>query len=476
MTDAFYLAFSVATFGYLVLLAALRQGAIPKLTEVMSVTSRDTFSDGCSELLTATLVAATAISVVVTAVMLALIPIAATGSRHLISLTREYLIELAPYAVSGAIAGALAAILAVTGMFALPALLVGCEAILRAVLVLLVPGLGVQALVLGTLAGNLVNVVILWHLAKRQGVALRIVGFRASPLVRAVLALAAPLAIGQTVLQLNPLIDRTAAAGLGSGNVTAFELGWRLYGAPVSLLAAILIAPLAATWSAQLASAGWAAVRRSYARVVTVLIMFVPPLAVAGFLVRHDIVAFVYRSHAYTAVSVSRTAGVLGFLFFSLTPEVLIVPLATIFVIRGDSVFPMKVALANALLNAGLDFALRGPLGITGIAASTAVTYGLLCALYFFEAHRRWGSLGLRPALRPAVVSGGSCVAIVACCLPLFGVNHLGRSPAEQLGATALVIAIAVVIHGVFLSVGRVVDVAGLARRFPSSPVLITKR
>jgi putative peptidoglycan lipid II flippase len=473
-TDAYYLAFSVAAFGYLVLLAAVRQGAIPKLTEVMQENPAESLSLGCSELLSATLVTATVISLVVTGIMLAVIPAAAP--KHLVGPTRQYLVELVPYAVSGAMQGTLAAILAVRGMFALPALLVGSEALLKGLLVLLVPGLGAQALVLGSLVGNLAAVMVLWQLVRRKGILLRFVGFRLSPLVRRVLAIAGPLAVGQTVLQVNPLIDRTAAAGLGSGNVTAFELGMRLYGAPAGLVAAILIAPLAATWSAQLASDGWPAVRRSYSRIVAVVTIIVPPLAVTGVLVRHDVVAFVYQSHAYTALAVSRTADVFGLLLFCLTPAVLFVPLATIFVIRGDSIFPMKIAIANAVLNASLDVALRVPFGIEGIAASTALTYGILCAVYFVAAHRRWGSLGLRTVIRPAAVSGASCIAIVACCVPLFGLSHLGNSRAEQLRVAVVVLAIALIIHGLFLTIGRVVDVTRLGLKPTWRPMLMIKR
>jgi putative peptidoglycan lipid II flippase len=476
MTDAYFLAFSVATFGYLVLLAALRQGAIPKLTELTQGNGGDSFSLGCSELLSATLVTATLISVIVTAIMLAVIPAAAAGPKHLVGLTRQYLVELAPYAVSGAVEGTLAAILAVRGTFALPALLVGSEAVLKGLLVLLVPGLGAQALVLGSLVGNLATVLALWQLVRRRGISLRFVGFRLSPLVRSVLVLAGPLAVGQTVLQLNPLIDRTAAAGLGPGNVTAFELGMRLYGAPAGLVAAILISPLAATWSAQLSTDGWPAVRMSYSRVIAAVTIIVPPLAVSGFLVRHDIVAFVYQSHAYTAVAVSRTADVLGLLFFCLTPAVFFVPLATIFVIRGDSIFPMKVALANAVLNASLDWALRVPFGIAGIAASTAITYAILCAVYFFEAHRRWGSLGLRSVLRPAAVSAASCLAIVTCCVPLVGLSHLGHSRTQQITAAGLVVALALIIHGLFLTIGRVVDIPGLVFKPAQRQMVMTKR
>ncbi len=97
-----------------------------------------------------------------------------------------------------------------------------------------------------------------------------------------------------------------------------------------------------------------------------------------------------------------------------------------------------------------------------------------LCRV-LFEAHRRWGSLGLRTALRPGAVSGASCVAIVACCVPLFGLSHLGHSRAEQIAAAALVLTIAFIIHGLFLTIGRVVDITALVK--PAwRPMLMTKR
>jgi putative peptidoglycan lipid II flippase len=451
-------------------------GAIPMLTGVSQRESARTLSTACSELITATIVAATLLCMVGTGIMLLILPALAGGSPHLLVLTRQYMIELSPYAVSGAVLGALTAILAVKGMFAIPALMLGSEAVLKVALVLLFPQLGAQALVIGSLAGNLLAVLVLWELVRRRGIELRLAGFWASPMVRGVIKLTGPLLVAHTVLQFNPLIDRATAAALGAGNVTAVEFGARLYGAATTLLATTLVAPLATTWSARLATDGWAPVWRSFSRVVVAVVLLVPPLAIAGFLVRRDLIALIYQSHAYSGVAVSRTADVFGLLLLGLAAEILIVPLATLFVIRGDSVFPMKIALANVVLNTVLDLALRGPYGVGGIAASTALTYTILCAAYFMEAHRRWGSIDLRIVCRPMAVSSASCISIVASYVALVGLGHFGHSRGQELAVAVLVFAIATAIHAVSLVFGRVAGSGTFRGDLSRSPLTLLRR
>jgi peptidoglycan biosynthesis protein MviN/MurJ (putative lipid II flippase) len=271
--------------------------------------------------------------------------------------------------------------------------------------------------------------------------------------------------VGATVLQFNPLIDRTMAASLGSGNITSLELGVRLFFVPAALLGAILISPLSATWAAALDREGWEPVGRSFSQVVRVVVIFVPPLAIAGFLVRHDLVSLIYSSHAYTPLAVSRTADVLGVLLFGLVPEILFVPLSALFVIHGDTVFPMKVALANFTLNTVLDIALRGPLGVTGIALSTTLTYFVLLAAYFWEAERRWKPLYLRSAARPLAVSAVSGSVLFVSCAMVYGLSHQGHSRGAQLAVVAVVVALAGLIHSGLALLSGLADEVGIPTR-----------
>ena len=448
-TDAYYLALSVPVVVYTVLMAAIRLGGIPGLTGVAHTNDRRGLQRAASELLSGTFVAAALLSVLLTLVMMVVLPAAAGGPARLQTLTREYLVELSPYAVTGAMLGGMGAVLAVRASYVPAILVLAFEPVTKSLLVLLFRHqLGVQALVIGNLAGNFLAVLVLWVVLVRHRVLVRPCAFWSSKLVRGVFALSAPLVLSQCLLQLNPLIDRTTAAAVGPGSVTVFELGVRLFTAPMALLAGTLIAPLAASWSSRFQAEGWQSVTDSFGRGITAVVTIVPPLVVAGLIARHDLVQFAYSSHAYTPQSVDRTANVLGALLVGMVAQIMIVPLSTLFVIRGDTIFPLKVGIANCVLNAVLDLALRGPLGVAGIAASTAITMIVLCGVYIREACKRWGPLGFAHARRSALRSGISCTLIAGLCLLVQHILPAGHSRLGALAATTALGAVALLVQG----------------------------
>src|SRR5207248_2169590 len=116
-------------------------------------------------------------------------------------------------------------------------------------------------------------------------------------------------------------------------------------------------------------------------RALHAVILAVPPLVAAGVLARDHVISLLYQGGAYTDHSLHLTAEVFGMLVLGLPAQVLVVVLSTLFIVRHDSVFPMKIALANVALNVGLNFALRPALGISGIALSTTLTFTILAAI-----------------------------------------------------------------------------------------------
>jgi putative peptidoglycan lipid II flippase len=456
-TDAYYLALSVPLVAYAVLLAAIRLGGVPVLTDVSHACSPDELATASSELVSGTLVAASLLTAVITAVMLLVLPAAAGAGPKLSELMRWFMLELSPYAVTGALVGVLGAILAVRGHFVAPMLVLGLEPIAKSVLLLLFSHqLGAQALVIGNVSGNMIAVAVLWWLTVRGGPRLSLVRFRHSTVVRRVFKLSLPLVISQAVLQLNPLIDRTTAAPLGRGSVTVFELGSRVFAAPTTLIGVVLITPLVASWSARFAEEGWPTVVASFGRGVRAILAMVPPAIAVGFLLRTNLVKIAYGSHRYGPSAVSRTADVLGALLFGMPAQLLIVALSTMFVVRGNTIVPMIIGIANCIINAAFDLALRGPLGVAGIALSTSVTLTILCVAYAEEARRRWGMFDLKGLGRPALASGISCLVI---CLAVVLLVHPGGAPATRLGDGLFVAAIlagAFALHAGVLVVARV--------------------
>jgi putative peptidoglycan lipid II flippase len=467
VTDAYYLALSVPGLVYGALLAAVQLGGIPVLTQAYA-RRREEFVTGSNELVSATLASATVLTIALTGIMILLLPAVAGGSGELQAQTRKFAVELAPYAVTGAMIGALGSVLGVRGRFIPTTLVLGIEPLLKSILVLLFHRqLGAQALVIGNVVGNLAAVVILWRIVLGDGIPLRLGPFRSSPVVRALFKLSAPLVVSQSVLQFNPVIDRAAAAALGAGSVTVLELGFRLFNAPTTILGGVIIAPLAAKWSALLAEEGWDAVVRSFSRVVVGVVIALPPLVVVGFLLRHEVVDVVYTSHAFTPSAASKTGDVVGMFLLGLIPQVVIIPLATLFVIRGETIFPMKVGIANFVINAVLDVIMRQPFGVAGIALSTTLTLTVLCAAYIRQAHRRWGSLGLGTAIGPLKASVASCLCIYAAGTFILSLASPQGNRVETLGIAVAMAVIALVIHAAIMIVTGTVARAGLSVAIP---------
>jgi putative peptidoglycan lipid II flippase len=254
---------------------------------------------------------------------------------------------------------------------------------------------------------------------RHTGVDLRIAGFLRSRFVIHVLGFAAPLLIAQSVLQVNPIVDRTMAAALRTSSVTVLDLAVGMSSVPVALVASSLIGPIAATWASRYAEAGWPALRNSYARAARGLLFAVPPLVVLGFLLRRQLVIVTYEWGAFTSGAASRTALCFGMFLLGLPAQAFVVLLSTLFVIRGDSRLPMKIAFANVGLNLALNFPLRHLFGVAGLALSTTLTYSILCGIYVSAARHRFGPLGAfrREDLTPALIASGIVALTVASFL-----------------------------------------------------------
>lgn len=444
-TDAYYLALSVPVLTYATLLGATSQTAIPTLTDVDD--HAEGFTRAASELVTIVVAAAVVLTLAVTVAAALALPVLVGGSAHLTGLTRIMTFELAPYAVGGATVGVLTAVLAVRGRYAAAIAVGGCEPLAKVVLVVLLGhAIGAQALVAGSLIGSAVSACALWAVLRRAGVAVSLLRRPGTEMARRMAKLGVPMIAASSVLQVNPLIDRVAASGLAHGSVTVMELGYRVFAAPIALISTLLANPLTVTWAARRAEHGWTVLSRSVTRGVTALTILLPPVLVVGIVLRTHVVGLLYSGGAYTHHDIEQTGAVVGMLLVGCPAQLLISLLATLFLVQLDTVFPMKVAFANVVLNAVLDIALRGPLRTAGIALSTTVTMTILAAVYVAGARARWGRFDLTPLRRPLALAIPSSALIAGSSLLIR--HGFGAAPgrpanlAMLTGATAAGVAI----------------------------------
>jgi putative peptidoglycan lipid II flippase len=407
-TDGYLIGFSVPVFVYGVLLTAIRSGAIPGLVEEASAGA--SAARAADELVAASLAASAVLGVLVTGIAFAAVPLFLPSDAHLLSVTRLTIVELSPLTVLGAMTGVLAALLAVQQSFAPAVAVMVFDPLFRVVLIALWGStLGIQTVILGNLLGSAVAVVVLWMLVRRSGIPLKLVRPRASPFVRSVTGVSAPLMISASVLQINPAVDRAMAGSLKPGSVTGLELGLRLV--PTGLFVALLVSPLAATWSARKVHEGIPALRASLYRALATALLVVLPLTVVGCILRDQLVTLAFHGGAYSATDLAETSAVFGMFVVGLPAQVLGVIFTTLFIVQSETVFPMKIGFANVALNVILNFAFRPLFGASGIALSTSITFAILVAVQAIAAQRRWPDVFPSVPVRPLLALAGALVA-----------------------------------------------------------------
>jgi putative peptidoglycan lipid II flippase len=409
-TDAYYLALSIPLLVYGILLSGLRSGAIPELTDQLRA-GPELFAKAVGQLLSAVLILSLVLTCVGTGLALLVLPqLAGEVSAGLISSARSMVVSLAPIGVIGALAGALGALLTVRGRPVSPVAVLAFDPLLRTLFVIFLgPALGTSALIAGNLAGGALAVLSLAYLLiRRERISLHLMAPARSSFLLGVLGVSLPLMVGQGFAQLSPLASRTVASTLGPGSITVFELGLRVFSLPVALLGSVMIAPLTAAWAARYQDRGWAAVSRSFGNALAGLLVVLPPIVVLGIALRGELMGLLFDGGAYSAEAVNQTASVFGMLLLGLPAQLVVILLATLFLVRKDAVVPMLIAVANVALTVGLALALRPSLGLAGIALATSLTFTIVCAVYFAVASRRLGALEvgwLGGTLARAVVS-----------------------------------------------------------------------
>jgi putative peptidoglycan lipid II flippase len=222
-----------------------------------------------------------------------------------------------------------------------------------------------------------------------------------------------------------------------------------------------------------MAEEGKEALSESVATGIRVVLIAIPPLVVAGILLKTHIITLLYAGGAYTATALHHTSDVFGLLLLGLPAQVLVVVLATLFIVHRDSIFPMKIAIANVVLNVILNLALRPSLGVAGIALSTTITLTLLCGVYMGVAQRRWHTFDFDRLRAPLVRATISTVGIAAVGGAVVAASSFGNDRVGGIAATLTIGAAAAAVHATVYLVGdgraRLAVAARLRSLSPSS-------
>ncbi len=238
---------------------------------------------------------------------------------------------------------------------------------------------GIAALAAGTVAGAAAELAVLF-------VSLRRLNIPAFPRFRwnsdgcsRVLGQYCPIAVSNAVLGGSTIVDQAMAAMLGAGSVAALNFGTRVSGVVLATGPLALGTALFPGLSAMAAQGNTRSLRRLLKGYLLLSAVLTLPAAVLLAWFSEPVARVVFERGAFTARDTAVVGAVQAFSFLQLP---LSVALALLFKaaasLRVNAAF-MKISVVALGANAALNYALMRPMGVSGIALSTAlVHFGLV--------------------------------------------------------------------------------------------------
>ena len=209
---------------------------------------------------------------------------------------------------------------------------------------------------------------------------------------------------GTAITRVNPVVDQLMAALTGvAGGATLLKLSGDIASVPTSLLQASLLPVLLTHLSENFATRDVARLRATLRSTLAAVIAVLALAGAALYLARAPLLYALFAHGAMDARGVGRMAHLLPYHLAGLVPFGALLVFARAHVAIQNSRIMLSMGLLNAVLNAGLNLALMGRLGLEGLALATSITYAAVAAVF---AARLWSHISTVDAPLPPGAAG----------------------------------------------------------------------
>ncbi|HEY4016531.1 MAG TPA: lipid II flippase MurJ [Polyangiaceae bacterium] len=247
--------------------------------------------------------------------------------------------------------------------------------------------LGVRSVPLAMLSGELLAIAILASTTRRRLGARLVPTLARSEPVRRIFRLTRLEVAGSLTTRINPVIDQLMAGLTGVvGGGTLVRYAADVASLPTSILQAVLFPVLLRRLALESREPArfLATTRRTVGTVVAAVAVF----ALAFGLVRAPLCRLLFLRGAMDAAGVARIAAILPWALAGAAPFGALLVLARAHVARQNSRIMPGMGVLNAGLNAGFNALLVGPMGLSGLALSTSLTYAVVAVVFWVRLPR----------------------------------------------------------------------------------------
>lgn len=224
---------------------------------------------------------------------------------------------------------------------------------------------------------------------RRLGLALRLPRPRLTPEVRLMLRRMLPAAIGAGAVQINLFVNLMLSSLLPAGAISYLFYSNRLMELPLGIIGVALGTALLPLLSREIAAGRLAQGMAHQNRGIELGLLLTLPAAVAMVAIPEPIIRVLFERGAFGPAETIGTAQALMAYGLGVPAFILIRVLVPGFHARGDTVTPLRVALAAVAVNLILNLALIRPFGHLGLALATSAAAWAQALLFAYLLHRR---------------------------------------------------------------------------------------
>jgi len=254
---------------------------------------------------------------------------------------------------------------------------------------------GVDALTITVIIGHFVQVMILVAFAwRRFKFTIRLNPFHSD--TKLLIKLASPILFGNSIVQINNIVDKLLASLLETGAVSALSYSNSLNRFVTGVFITTLSTVIYPSLTASLANKDKEKFKRDLLNSLSFLPIVVLPISIITTLYAKDIVSIVYKRGSFDSNATKLTAAALmfyaGMYVFSSIQEVII----RAFYALKDTKTPMVNGAIAVVANSVISVVLVRFIGIGGIALGTTISTGLAAVILCYSLKKKITDLDFR--------------------------------------------------------------------------------
>ena len=303
-------------------------------------------------------------------------------------------------------------------------------------LVLLCPVIGINGLIVGVLAGGVLEVLLQIKPLKDRGFTLKRKFVLVHPIAKRIGKLLLPRAMGTAVYQLSVFMDTVLASLawiVGSGGVAALYYSNRPVQLPLAVFGIALATAALPKMTKEVAMKDMEQLKKTVSFSLRTVFAIMLPAAAGLVILSKEIIRVLFERGEFTAYSTGITSDALFFYSFGLCAYAGIKILVGVYYSMGDTKTPVKTASIALFINLALNLMLMWPLKVGGLALATSVAATFNFVMLYVFLSKKLGDFGTRDIL----ISFAKILAatVVMGVFTFFAVTKLFPAPNGSFGA-----------------------------------------